>query len=363
MASITPYNTKAGKRWRVQYRDPTGKGRTKQGFKRKTDAQAWAAKNTTTINTGEWIDPTTQRTTITQLSKLWLQRITNLKPSTHHMHKQAWENRVQPAWGTVQVSDVKPSMVQNWVNQLDVSPSYARTCHLVLAQIMDIAVADGIIKKNPCRGIKLPRKPVQPVKVYLTYEQLKTLADNAKYPELVMLLGTVGLRWGEAAALRPMDLDVKRNRIEITRSVTRVGKESVFTGPKTGPRSVAVPPHVMKMLVKRAANAPVDGLLWTTRKGEAMTAPGHKTWFSGAVDRAQASDKGFPCVTPHGLRHVAAGLMIQAGANPLLVARQLGHASTKMTMDTYAHLWEDGLDVMVSSIGANVVEMSCRDAK
>lgn len=38
MASITPYTTKSGKRWRVQYRDPAGKVRSKRGFTRKTDA-------------------------------------------------------------------------------------------------------------------------------------------------------------------------------------------------------------------------------------------------------------------------------------------------------------------------------------
>ena len=54
----------------------------------------------------------------------------------------------------------------------------------------------------------------------------------------------------------------------------------------------------------------------------------------------------FPRVTPHGLRHVAAGLMISAGAHPKIVQRQLGHASAAMTLDTYADLWEEDLDVV-----------------
>ena len=53
-------------------------------------------------------------------------------------------------------------------------------------------------------------------------------------------------------------------------------------------------------------------------------------------------------MTPHGLRHVAAGLLFQAGANPKIVQRQLGHASAAMTLDQYAELWDDGLDEIAS---------------
>lgn len=49
MASIKPYKTAEGKAWRVQYRSPDGKNRTKQGFRTKNEAKAWADKNSTTI--------------------------------------------------------------------------------------------------------------------------------------------------------------------------------------------------------------------------------------------------------------------------------------------------------------------------
>lgn len=49
MSSIKPYKTAKGKAWRVQYRSPDGKNRTKQGFRTKNEAQAWADKNATTL--------------------------------------------------------------------------------------------------------------------------------------------------------------------------------------------------------------------------------------------------------------------------------------------------------------------------
>lgn len=70
--------------------------------------------------------------------------------------------------------------------------------------------------------------------------------------------------------------------------------------------------------------------------------------------------EGFPRVTPHGLRHVAAGLMVSAGANVLAVSRQLGHADPSMTLKTYAALFDEDLSVLgarVDECVQNVVKL------
>jgi integrase len=40
----------------------------------------------------------------------------------------------------------------------------------------------------------------------------------------------------------------------------------------------------------------------------------------------------------HDLRHSYASILISAGVSPAYVQQQLGHASIKMTVDTYTHL-------------------------
>ena len=74
-------------------------------------------------------------------------------------------------------------------------------------------------------------------------------------------------------------------------------------------------------------------------------------FFRLAVKRLQKRDPTFPTLTPHGLRHVAAGLFVSAGANVKVVQRQLGHASAAMTLDTYADLFEEDLDALGSALG------------
>ena len=64
MASITPYQTKAGKRWRVRYRKPDRSQTDKRGFRTKRDAEVFAATVEVSKHTGTYIDPTAGRVTI-----------------------------------------------------------------------------------------------------------------------------------------------------------------------------------------------------------------------------------------------------------------------------------------------------------
>ncbi len=59
-----------------------------------------------------------------------------------------------------------------------------------------------------------------------------------------------------------------------------------------------------------------------------------------------------PGLTPHELRHTAASLAIQAGANVKAAQRMLGHASAAMTLDRYADLFDDDLDDVADRLDA-----------
>ena len=74
-----------------------------------------------------------------------------------------------------------------------------------------------------------------------------------------------------------------------------------------------------------------DGLIFTDPLGE----PVKPDSFSQMFDRHQR-DLEAPRIRVHDLRHSAASLMLQSGANPKTVSERLGHASTAFTMDVYA---------------------------
>ena len=59
---------------------------------------------------------------------------------------------------------------------------------------------------------------------------------------------------------------------------------------------------------------------------------------------------GLPPMKVHDLRHTTASLTISAGANVKVVQRLLGHKSAAMTLDVYAELFEDDLDVVADAL-------------
>lgn len=210
-----------------------------------------------------------------------------------------------------------------------------RRAHNILTQVLDMAVRDSMLARNPACGVKLPRKPkAEPI--YLTMEQLQCLAGEcSRYGELVWLLGTVGLRWGEAAALRVQDVNFLRKRISVERNAVTVGTKVVVGTPKTHEkRVVAAPRFVLDLLDPLCVGKGQDELLWSAASGDPLKLPSKGSWYYGALERCMAADPDFPRVTVHGLRHVAAGLLISAGANVKAVQRQLGHADAAMTLNT-----------------------------
>lgn len=95
-----------------------------------------------------------------------------------------------------------------------------------------------------------------------------------------------------------------------------------------------------------AGGAAADGYVWPGRQ----EGPMHDRSLARAVERVCARAElteervGFrprPLVTPHGLRHTAASVMLSAGVPLIIVSRQLGHANPNITATTYAHLLGD----------------------
>lgn len=338
MASVIAYSTARGKKWQVKYVKPDGKTTTKRGFARKAEAERWAARNTLDMDSGRWVDARAAKTTVSDLSGLWLTNVDRLKPSSQRVMRVAWSKHVQPVWGHRAVRGIKPSHVQEWVNSQQSGATTIRRNHNVLARILDIALKDGLIESNPARGAQLPSLP-KGKKIFLSMDEVERLAGAAKYPTIVWTLATVGLRWGELAGLQVGDLDLGRGRIHVQRNAVTVGHRVEVGTLKTGDaRVVAAPGFVCEMLREQARGKLPAAWLFPARNGGPMRSPNSKGWFSAAAKSAGLD------LTPHGLRHVAAGLLVSAGANVKVVQRQLGHASAAMTLDVYADLFDDDLD-------------------
>ncbi len=357
MGSIHAYETARGKRYRVQYRTPEHDLTGKRGFRTKHDAELFLASVEVAKARGEFVDARASRSTISALGVEWLANQHHLKPSSLRPVEIAWRLHVEPKWGGRRVGEIRHSEVQNWVTAFtrgDGKPRSATTvlrAYGVLAGILDTAVMDRRIPSNPARGVHLPRK-LKGKHKYLTHEQVDLLANNAKkHRTMVLLLAYTGLRWGEATALHVRDIDLDRRRVGVHENAVEVSGTIHVGTPKTGEaRSVPFPPFLEPLMAQLIEGKAPTQLLFGDGDTHLHQPDRRRGWYVSAIARSQATDKNFPRVTIHDLRHTAASLAISAGANVKAVQRMLGHASAAMTLDTYADLFDDDLDAVASAL-------------
>lgn len=222
--------------------------------------------------------------------------------------------------------------------------------HGVLAAILDVAVMDRRLPRNPAKGVDLPRKLQKPHR-YLTHQEVDRLAEAAgpEHAPVILTAAHTGLRWGELSGLRVRDLQVNRRRLTVNENAVLVGTELHVGSPKTHElRTVGFPDFLGDVLGELARDKPGNALLFGDgyehlRRPRASGAS--RSWYMRAL-----ADAGLPRMTIHDLRHTAASLAIAAGANVKAVQRMLGHASAAMTLDVYADPFDDDVDVVSTAL-------------
>ena len=353
MPSIEPYETKAGKRYRVRYRKPDHSSTDKRGFKTKREAELWLASLTVDKATGTYIDPKASVETVGALGKRWLDaRKAVLKPSAYEPVEIGWRLRVKPKWGDYPVGKIRHSDVQDWISKMSATKSATVVLrdYGTLAAILDNAVLDRRIPSNPARNCTLPKK-TKKAHTYLSHDQLQRLAAaSGRMETFVLTLGYCGLRSGEARALHVRDFNPKAKTLHVVENAVEVNGKIVVGTPKSDKgRVVPVPGFLAEKLTVQIGERGDDELIFAKPDGTYLMRPKNsKTgigWFARAI-----ADAKVPYLTLHDLRHTAASLAVSAGANVKAVQRMLGHASAAMTLDTYADLFDDDLQAVATAL-------------
>ncbi len=355
MATIEKYQISSGATlYAVRYRKPDHGTTMKRGFRTKRAAEAFANSVEVKKLTGEYIAPSLGRITVGELAADWLTRKKqSTAPSHYRTLESAWRVHVKPAWGAVSVAAVDVIGVEAWVTSMGAKGAGATTvlrAHGVLLGILDAAVKAKRLAANPVKGIEgLPRKAAKR-RVYLSADDVHGLADESgEYRPLVLVLAYCGLRWGEAIGLRVRDIEFLRRRLSVSENAVQLGVWHAV-GPTKGrkARSVPVPAFVLDALAVQCKDKAPGDLVFAGRDGGYLPRPKSSNgWFTRAVKAAKVQ-----AITPHDLRHTCASLAVSAGVNVLALQRMLGHTSAKMTLDTYADLFDDDLDAVAVTLHA-----------
>lgn len=115
-------------------------------------------------------------------------------------------------FGSTPLADISVISVRRWWAQARGPDGQGRApkTYRLPRTILNAAVEDGLILRNPCR-IKGAGSDNTPERPTVTVEQVYTIADaiSPRYRGLVILAALTGLRFGELRALRRKRLDLQ----------------------------------------------------------------------------------------------------------------------------------------------------------
>ncbi|MFV1365895.1 site-specific integrase [Mycolicibacterium elephantis] len=333
-----------GKQYRARYVDTAGKEHTRR-FKYKREAEEWLRDIT---RAGlDVAPPVSGKCTVSQQYSRWIRKA-DIAQTTQATRRHTWNAHVAEKWGDLELTMIDPSSVKAWVADMKdagVGVPTIENALGVLRMVLADAVSDNRLIRNPCAGIKPPKR-LHRARAYLNHEQVEALAQAVGKDGLVVrLLAYTGLRWGELAALNVGSVDLQRRRLQVDQSVAEVGGRLAWKPPKDHERrSVPFPAFLSDEIAATMSGKARRDLLLSSATGGVIRI---STWRPRVFNPARDSlGDDFPRVTPHDLRHTAASLAVSAGGNVLALARMLGHESPKMTLETYADLFDSDLDAL-----------------
>jgi len=275
--------------------------------------------------------------TVSELIDLWLET-GNFKPGTVQGYRYVIDVHITPYIGNIKLSRLSPTHIQELYNRVREKPSIAEKVHRILHRCFSVGVLWEELPENPCDRVLKPRYQI-PAKSVWTRDQLHEFLAKARghwlYPLWLLAIST-GCRLGELLALRWSDVDLAAGRMSISRSSTWVKGQPVYSTPKTraGARTIQLPEFVLQLLRDLREKNPDSELVFRAPK---TGGPLHPSVVLHALKR-ECKRLDLPEMTPHGLRHLHASLLLSNHVPVPLVAKQLGHANPGVTMRIYAHV-------------------------
>ncbi|WP_367184413.1 DUF3596 domain-containing protein [Ferrovum sp.] len=286
--------------------------------------------------------PKKQIDTFADVAGKWLASCSHLSTGTLVKYRQAlnfWLDKI----GQTPIDQVLFSSIAALANSQGWKAKNRNNMLIPLRRVLEMAYLDGAIQFNPgerIKNAKVQKEPPDP----LTGDEVDALLDYMdKYGGQIVNVFEFaifsGLRPSETIALRWGDIDFSRGLARVKRART-FGEEHETKTFKV--RDVELGARAMAALSRQKS--------FTFLKGEHVfenpvteqpyteERPLRRAYWNPALKALGIRERNF-----YQTRHTYATLNLMAGANPMWVAKQLGHATMAMLLTTYSK-WIDGAD-------------------
>lgn len=349
--------------WAATVRLPTGK-RVTESFVLKGAARTWADDLESDVRRGDWIDPRAGRVTVGE----WRERTRDsrrLERASRKRDESHWRCHVEPHWGRVPIGGILRPDVTAWVVKLEKAGTGAATIQGsvgVLRGLFDLAVDARLIRVNPARGVRMPRRTAHLDRVLAPEEdgllfasldrQFPGRADARLMCEVMLYCG---LRWEECGALDRAHLELRRQLVKVGPVLERDGTIRPYPKSKAGIRDVPVPRELWPRLRDHALTVQPGGLLFTAARGKVLhySSWHRRVWQRALFEVVERGRRGQiicqsrilddPQPTPHDLRHSYGTRLAEQGVPPHEIMSLIGHERLE-SVQRYLHAGQDRFD-------------------
>jgi len=323
------------KRFRAYFMDPNGKRITKC-FIEEQEAKDWLTIKKAEVIKQEYIAPSSETLGGYSLYYLTAYCKNGVRARTYERYLSLLAHAEPIADFAMQ--DLSAEHFIELYAQIDRSGSTKKKLHLLLKQILNQAVADEKIRKNPVNDIpksSIPKIAPAEIETFSPDELQKifTAAEDSFYKNLFMLFSVTGMRLSEGLGLRWKDFDSFLHRVHIRQTLHRsLEKGLIFEEPKSAAsrRHISIPITLSKQISKMDRLHPI--LIFTNTQGGALLPDVAIKAWQNLLKEAGVRYRGL-----HTLRHTHATLLLKAGTPITEVSRRLGHVRVSTTLDVYSH--------------------------
>lgn len=333
---------KTGISWQVQWRDNTGQQRSKR-FHTRRDAEAFQSQ--IRLNKYQGLLPHNEGTKITfgEYANRWIQKKNSVteghkadSPRTIARRNEILRLHLLPVLGDQTLASITTAQVNDLIyawQQAGLKPRTIRNHIYVLRPILNLAVSEQLLSRNPIDGVNLP-EPVTIKRQALTEAEVVKLIEEVPdhYKTFVTTGFITGLRFDELSSLRIRAVDNATKSINVEKSKTPSGIRTVYLSDN----EFAFLERYL--LTNRHEAGPDDYVFVTHHKGKKIA---HSN-FVKRVFKPAALRAGVPAVRPHDMRRTHATFLAEAGLDQTTVHVRMGHSSFSTTQKYYVAPTERG---------------------
>lgn len=348
------------KKWTTYWYDPEGKQRQKT-FATKTRADDQRKEQE--LDAGTYLDDRLGKQSVTAVWEQWANQ-RKLENSTKKQYRSILNTTIEPFFKAPSIVSLKVADIEQWLLWMEqdrkLSARTRRQRFSFFSGMMDWAVVNEIVGRNPCKEVKGAGSRAKEIREQkstarrLTTREVLAMLDAAppRYRAMLWLMAGCGLRLGEAMAVSRDQIDFKAETLRVDFQIaedgdTESGKNSAIQRRHIKARdegepgrTVPLPPNVAFELRRHIKNHGVWGperLLFpnVTRTGYLYASYFYPKIWMEALGKGQVK-----YCKAHSLRHYYGSRLLYAGVPENDVADWMGHSSTDVLREHYHYIFE-----------------------